>query len=40
MILQPMAIALGFGIMWATLLNLVYVPLLFAVVYKIKSPTG
>ncbi len=36
MILQPMAVSLGFGILWATVLNLVYVPLLFAVVYKIK----
>jgi multidrug efflux pump subunit AcrB len=38
MILQPMAVSLGFGIAWATVLNLLYVPLLFAVVYKIKSP--
>ncbi len=38
MILQPMAISLGFGIAWATVLNLVYVPLLFAVVYRIKPP--
>jgi multidrug efflux pump subunit AcrB len=37
MILQPMAISLGFGIAWATLLNLVYVPLLYAVVYKIRK---
>ncbi|MEA1920122.1 MAG: efflux RND transporter permease subunit [Campylobacterota bacterium] len=36
MILQPMAVSLGFGILWATVLNLVYVPLLYAVVYKIK----
>ncbi|MDF1875430.1 efflux RND transporter permease subunit [Sulfurimonas sp. SAG-AH-194-I05] len=36
MILQPMAISLGFGIAWATVLNLIYVPLLFAVSYKIK----
>ena len=39
MILQPMAISLGFGIAWATVLNLIYVPLLFSVAYKIKSPT-
>ncbi|MBN2894955.1 MAG: efflux RND transporter permease subunit [Campylobacterales bacterium] len=39
MILQPMAISLGFGIAWATLLNLVYVPLLFAAVYKIPRPS-
>lgn len=38
MILQPMAVSLGFGIAWATLLNLVYVPLLFAAVYRIPRP--
>ncbi|QSZ42217.1 MMPL family transporter [Sulfurimonas aquatica] len=37
-ILQPMAVSLGFGIAWATVLNLIYVPLLFAVAYKIKPP--
>ena len=37
-ILQPMAVSLGFGIAWATVLNLIYVPLLFAVVYRIKPP--
>ncbi|MEA3372732.1 MAG: efflux RND transporter permease subunit [Campylobacterota bacterium] len=37
MILQPMAISLGFGITWATILNLVYVPLLYAVVFRIKK---
>ena len=37
MILQPMAVSLGFGILWATVLNLVYVPLLYAVVYRIKN---
>ena len=36
MILQPMAISLGFGIAWATVLNLLYVPLLYAVVYRIR----
>lgn len=35
-ILQPMAISLGFGLAWATLLNLIYVPLLYSVVYRIK----
>ena len=35
-ILQPMAVALGFGLLWATVLNLLYVPLLYAVVYRIK----
>ena len=38
MILQPMAISLGFGLAWATVLNLVYVPLLYAVIYKINPP--
>jgi multidrug efflux pump subunit AcrB len=37
LILQPMAISLGFGIAWATVLNLFYVPLLYAVLYKIGS---
>jgi HAE1 family hydrophobic/amphiphilic exporter-1 len=35
-ILQPMAVALGFGLAWATLLNLIYVPLLYGVVYRVK----
>ena len=35
-ILQPMAISLGFGLGWATLLNLIYVPLLYSVIYRIK----
>ena len=34
LILQPMAIALGFGILWATFLNLFYVPILYSVIYK------
>jgi len=38
MILQPMAVSLGFGIAWATVLNLLYIPLLYSVVYKIKPP--
>ena len=37
MILQPMAVSLGFGIAWATVLNLVYVPLLYAVLYRIND---
>ena len=36
-ILQPMAISLGFGIAWATVLNLVFVPLLYSVIYRIKK---
>jgi HAE1 family hydrophobic/amphiphilic exporter-1 len=37
-ILQPMAVSLGFGLAWATLLNLIYVPLLYGVVYRVKRP--
>ena len=36
LILQPMAISLGFGIAWATVLNLYFVPLMYAVLYRIK----
>jgi multidrug efflux pump subunit AcrB len=36
LIIQPMAIALGFGIAWATVLNLYYVPLMYAVIYKVR----
>ncbi len=34
-ILQPMAISLGYGIAWATVLNLLFLPLLYASVKKI-----
>ncbi len=37
LILQPMAISLGFGVAWATILNLYYVPLMYAVIYRIKA---
>jgi multidrug efflux pump subunit AcrB len=37
LIIQPMAIALGFGITWATVLNLYYVPLMYAVIYKVRD---
>jgi len=37
LILQPMAISLGFGIAWATVLNLFYVPLLYSVIYRVKA---
>ncbi len=37
LILQPMAVSLGFGIAWATVLNLFYVPLLYAVIYRVKE---
>lgn len=36
LILQPMAISLGFGVLWATVLNLYYVPLMYAVIYRVK----
>lgn len=35
-ILQPIAISIGFGLIWGTVLNLVYLPSLYAVVNKIK----
>ncbi len=35
--LQPIAISLGFGIAWGTVLNLIYVPALYATFYKIKD---
>jgi multidrug efflux pump subunit AcrB len=37
LIIQPMAISLGFGIAWATVLNLYYVPLMYSVIYKVKE---
>jgi len=36
-ILQPMAVSLGFGILWATVLNLLYVPLLYQFMNDVKS---
>ena len=33
-IFQPMAIALGFGLLWGTVLNLLYLPVLFVVLNK------
>jgi len=35
--MQPIAISLGFGIAWGTILNLIYVPALYATLYKIKD---
>jgi multidrug efflux pump subunit AcrB len=35
LILQPMAISLGFGVAWATILNLYFVPLMYAVIYRV-----
>jgi len=36
-IIQPMAVSLGYGIAWATVLNLIYVPLMYAVIYGVKE---
>jgi multidrug efflux pump subunit AcrB len=36
-IVQPMAIALGFGIAWATVINLLYIPLVYSVFYRIET---
>jgi len=36
LIIQPMAIALGFGVAWATILNLIYIPLIFATLYRVQ----
>ncbi len=38
-ILQPMAVSLGFGIAWATVLNLFFLPLLYATTHKIRKPS-
>jgi len=37
LVLQPMAIALGFGILWATILNLYYVPMVYRLIYLRKA---
>lgn len=37
-ILQPIAVSIGFGLLWGTVLNLLYVPTLYAVINKI-DPT-
>ncbi|WP_419769675.1 MAG: efflux RND transporter permease subunit [Candidatus Marinarcus sp.] len=37
LILKPMAVSLGFGVMWATVLNLYYVPLLYCLIYQRKN---
>lgn len=33
LILQPLAVALGFGLIWATVLNLYFIPLLYTIIY-------
>ena len=37
LILQPMALSLGFGILWATVLNLYYVPIVYRLIYLRKA---
>jgi len=36
LILQPMAVSLGFGILWATILNLYFVPMIYRIIYLRK----
>jgi multidrug efflux pump subunit AcrB len=35
-IFQPLAIALGFGLLWGTVINLIYLPVLYTFAYKLK----
>ncbi|WP_310441776.1 efflux RND transporter permease subunit [Sulfurimonas sp.] len=35
-ILQPIAVSIGFGLVWGTILNLIYLPTLYALVNKIE----
>lgn len=35
-IFQPIAIALGFGLAWGTVLNLIYLPVLYTISHKLK----
>ena len=36
-IFQPIAIALGFGLAWGTVLNLIYLPVLFTLTHKLRT---
>lgn len=36
-IFQPIAIALGFGLTWGTVLNLIYVPILYTLTHKLRK---
>lgn len=36
-ILQPIAISLGFGLLWGTVLTLLYLPAMFAITHKFKN---
>jgi len=35
-LLQPIAVSLGFGLIWGTILNLIYLPTLYAMINKIE----
>ena len=39
-IFQPLAVSLGFGLGWGTILNLIYVPTLYAVLHRKKYEKG
>ncbi len=39
-ILQPIAVSIGFGLLWGTVLNLYYLPTLYAVVNRIEPVSG
>ncbi len=36
-IFQPIAIGLGFGLLWGTILNLIYLPVLFTITHKLRK---
>ncbi len=36
-IFQPIAIALGFGLAWGTVLNLIYIPILYTLTHKLRK---
>lgn len=36
-IFQPIAIALGFGLAWGTILNLIYLPVLYTITHKLRK---
>lgn len=38
-IMQPLAVSLGFGLIWGTVVNLLYLPTLYAIVNKIAPET-
>ena len=39
-IFQPLAVSLGFGLGWGTILNLLYVPTLYAVLHRKRYKKG